>query len=50
MTDDTKARDGAPFPEPRPERTGFGPMDTDDLRQWLKAKRRWEEEHGPADE
>ena len=45
MADDTK-HDHAPFPEPKPEKTGFGPMDSDDLKEWQKARRRWVTEHG----
>ena len=47
MTDPLPEQDGAPFPEPRPEETGFGPLDADNFKEWNRARRRWEAEHGP---
>lgn len=35
-----------PFPEPFPEKTGFGPIDADNAKEWRKDKAKWEREHG----
>lgn len=32
-----------PFPDDPPERTGFGPMDRDNWKEYSRAKRRWAE-------
>jgi hypothetical protein len=47
MMDATQEQNGEPFPDPPPEKTGFGPLDSDNYKEWLKDKRRWEAEHGP---
>ncbi|SOC53577.1 hypothetical protein SAMN05660748_4502 [Blastococcus aggregatus] len=47
MANPTPELDGEPFPEPYPQSTGFGPMDSDDAKEWRKAKAKWEKEHGP---
>lgn len=33
------------YPEPFPEKTGFGPLDADNQREWRKDKARWEKEN-----
>ncbi|TLM83647.1 hypothetical protein FDW83_09310 [Pseudarthrobacter sp. NamE2] len=35
------------YPEPFPEKTGFGPLDADNQREWRKDKARWEKENRP---
>lgn len=46
----TEEPDGEPFPEPPPAETGFGPLDSDNYKEWLKQKREWEREHAsPCD-
>lgn len=34
------------FPEPFPEKTGFGSLDAENQKEWRKDKARWEKEHG----
>ena len=43
---DTPEQDHAPFPEPYPEDTGFSPQDSDNRKEWRKAKAAWERIHG----
>lgn len=33
------------YPEPFPEKTGFGPLDADNQREWRKDKARWEKKN-----
>lgn len=37
------------YPEPKPQRTGFGPMDSDDEKEWRKDKAKWERMNRRAD-
>lgn len=30
------------YPVPQPERTGFGPVDSDNMKEWNKDRRKWE--------
>lgn len=32
----------APFPEKSPEETGFGPLDSDNFKEYNRDRRRWE--------
>lgn len=32
------------YPEARPTETGFGPLDSDNMREWHRNRRRWEAE------
>ena len=34
--------EAAEYPEPVPEETGFGPMDSDNRKEWRKDKAKWE--------
>lgn len=34
------------FPEPFPEKSGFGPLDAENQKEWRKDKARWEKERG----
>jgi hypothetical protein len=47
VTTSTPVQDGEPFPDPYPTSTAFGPLDSDNAKEWRKDKRKWEEEHGP---
>lgn len=35
------------YPEPFPKRTGFGPMDADEEKEWRKDKAKWEKANPP---
>ncbi|WP_156149265.1 hypothetical protein [Microbacterium foliorum] len=43
-------KDYAPFPDPFPEDSGFGPLTSDNRKEWWKDKRKWEAVHGSPDE
>jgi hypothetical protein len=37
------------YPEPKPEATGFSALDSDNLKEWHKDRRKWERENRRAD-
>ena len=36
-----------PFPDPAPKSQGFGPLDSDNHKEWLQDRRKWDEGRRP---
>ena len=49
MLEDSPAEhDYAPFPEPFPQIIGLGPVDVENVREWMARRDEWEAVHGKS--